>query len=318
MVDGSSHIYAVGRTWSTDFPTTPNAYQANRVDDRLDAYVIKFDPNLSKVEYSTYMPGHSWFSSVCMDEQGCLYVAGSADPSSGFPTTPGALDRSHNGIRDTVIVKFTKDLTDLEYSTYVGGSEVESSISIDVDVLGRVFFVFCTRSTDLPTTPDAFDHNHTEPAGPEKRKHVGARSWVILRRIRSQATSRTAGRAPPRPRLPQTRRHHSGPPQGSDYLGRCDDRGKPPWEPDWRRSGAPEGMVVKIRFTEFDTEAKTDLVYFFNGSGTHEDIMAIFSGPDIPPELITWSNQVLVWFVTDSQNQHGGWKAEIQFQPAEN
>jgi hypothetical protein len=81
---------------------------------------------------------------------------------------------------------------------------------------------------------------------------------------------------------------------------------------------APEGMVVKIRFTEFDTEAKTDLVYFFNGSGTHEDIMAIFSGPNIPPELTTWSNQVLVWFVTDSQNQHGGWKAEIQFQPAEN
>ncbi len=76
---------------------------------------------------------------------------------------------------------------------------------------------------------------------------------------------------------------------------------------------APEGKVVHIKFTEFDTEGKVDLLYFFNGAGTHEPIMAIFSGPDIPPELTTWSNQVLVWFVTDGANQGKGWKAEYRF-----
>lgn len=76
---------------------------------------------------------------------------------------------------------------------------------------------------------------------------------------------------------------------------------------------APEGKVIKIKFNEFDTEARTDLVYFFNGTGTHEKIMAIFSGPKIPPELTTWSNQVLVWFVTDGKNQGKGWKGEIKF-----
>lgn len=76
---------------------------------------------------------------------------------------------------------------------------------------------------------------------------------------------------------------------------------------------APEGKVIEIKFTEFDTEARTDLVYFFNGAGTHEKIMAIFSGPDIPPELTTWENQVLVWFVTDGKNQGNGWKAEFKF-----
>lgn len=59
---------------------------------------------------------------------------------------------------------------------------------------------------------------------------------------------------------------------------------------------------------------KVDLLYFFNGAGTHEPIMAIFSGPDIPPELTTWDNQVLVWFVTDGANQGKGWKAEYRFQ----
>jgi hypothetical protein len=77
---------------------------------------------------------------------------------------------------------------------------------------------------------------------------------------------------------------------------------------------APEGKVIHIKFTEFDTEAKTDLLYFFNGAGTHEKIMAIFSGPDIPPELTTWSNQVLIWFVTDAKMQGKGWKMEYKFQ----
>jgi hypothetical protein len=76
---------------------------------------------------------------------------------------------------------------------------------------------------------------------------------------------------------------------------------------------APEGKVIHIKFTEFDTEANTDLLYFFNGSGTHEKIMAIFSGPNLPPELTTWRNQVLVWFVTDGKNQGKGWKAEYIF-----
>jgi len=76
---------------------------------------------------------------------------------------------------------------------------------------------------------------------------------------------------------------------------------------------APEGKVVEIKFTVLDTQPRVDLIYFFNGTGTHEDIMAIFSGTEIPPVLTTWSNQVLVWFVTDGDVQGKGWKAEYRF-----
>jgi hypothetical protein len=78
---------------------------------------------------------------------------------------------------------------------------------------------------------------------------------------------------------------------------------------------APKGKVIHVKFIEFDTEALTDWVYFFNGTGTQKtNIMAGFSGPNIPPELTTWSNQVLTWFVTDGKNQGKGWKAEYIFQ----
>lgn len=76
---------------------------------------------------------------------------------------------------------------------------------------------------------------------------------------------------------------------------------------------APVGKVIRIRFLEFDTEARTDWVYFFNGAGTNEKMLAAFSGPRIPPELTTWGHQTLLWFVTNDTNQGRGWKAEIKF-----
>jgi len=76
---------------------------------------------------------------------------------------------------------------------------------------------------------------------------------------------------------------------------------------------APEGKVVDLKFVEFDTEAKTDWLYSFNGAGTHEDIIAMFSGPDIPPPLRSWNNQLLLWFVSNGDIQRRGWKAELRF-----
>lgn len=95
----------------------------------------------------------------------------------------------------------------------------------------------------------------------------------------------------------------SGP---ADYAARTDCR--------WHIV-APQGKRIRFHVDEFDTEAKVDLVEFFNGSRTlQEQLMAIFSGPGTtPPELTTWTNEVLVWFVTDGQNQGRGWQMTYRF-----
>ena len=79
---------------------------------------------------------------------------------------------------------------------------------------------------------------------------------------------------------------------------------------------APPGKVIHFVVDEFDTEAKTDLLYFFNGSTTRqEQLMAYFSGPaTTPPELVTWTNEALVWFVSDGKNQGRGWTMTFRFQ----
>ena len=76
---------------------------------------------------------------------------------------------------------------------------------------------------------------------------------------------------------------------------------------------APPGKIVTFQFDQLDTEPRTDLIYFFNGAGTHEKIMAIVSGRELPPKISTWSNQVLVWFVSNGKKQGSGWQARYEF-----
>jgi hypothetical protein len=78
---------------------------------------------------------------------------------------------------------------------------------------------------------------------------------------------------------------------------------------------APPGKVIRFRVDDFDTEAKVDLVSFFNGAAAlQEQLMAILSGPGTTPtEVTTWSHEVLVWFVTDGRNQGRGWQMTYRF-----
>lgn len=87
---------------------------------------------------------------------------------------------------------------------------------------------------------------------------------------------------------------------GSDnYTSNCDCK--------WQIT-VPEGQRIRLRFSDFDTQAKVDFVYLFDGtSPTMTNILAKFSGPKIPPEVTSRTNQVLVWFVTDQKERAKGW-----------
>lgn len=70
-----------------------------------------------------------------------------------------------------------------------------------------------------------------------------------------------------------------------------------------------EGTRMKIEFEEFETEAGVDQVYIFDGEATQQtNLMARFSGDEIPPVIFTRSNKVLVWFVSDDKVRKEGWR----------
>jgi len=70
----------------------------------------------------------------------------------------------------------------------------------------------------------------------------------------------------------------------------------------------PDGKKIKLEFQAFDTEPKLDQVYIFNGNSTKDPILAIFSGHKLPPTIKSWGNTVLVWFLTNEENNFQGWK----------
>ncbi len=79
---------------------------------------------------------------------------------------------------------------------------------------------------------------------------------------------------------------------------------------------APEGKRVRFHFERLDTEANTDSLYFFAGEATNAPIIANYSGSDLPAEfrqLDSWGRQVLLWFVSNGNNEGDGWQLRYEF-----
>lgn len=179
-VDASGSAYVVGATASSNFPTTPQAFQASskggscaglfQVDPVCgDAFVTKLNPQGTAVVYSTYLGGSGadWAVGVALDASGNAYVTGHTS-SMDFPTTPGAFQTtcgpcdSSGAPGNGFITKLSPQGNSLVYSTYLGGTadtnqdtNYDPCGSIAVDSSGSVYVTGCTTSV-FPTSPGAF------------------------------------------------------------------------------------------------------------------------------------------------------------------
>jgi hypothetical protein len=65
---------------------------------------------------------------------------------------------------------------------------------------------------------------------------------------------------------------------------------------------------VKLEFDQLDTQGNADFVYVYSGTETlSENLLAKFSGQNIPPKVVSPGNEVLIWFVTDKTVSGKGW-----------
>lgn len=111
--------------------------------------------------YSTFISGNNWEHGrgIAYDSGGNAYVTGQTI-STDFPTTAGAYDQTQNGKMDVYVSKLNPSGTSLLYSTYVGGSDDEWGYGITVDSGGNAYVTGNTKSTNFPTTSDAYDTTH--------------------------------------------------------------------------------------------------------------------------------------------------------------
>lgn len=161
-VDSTGNAYVAGYTYSTNFPTTPGAFQTT-LGGPTGVFVTKVNPTASEKVYSTYLNGTATGTNACaacgtgiaVDAEGNAYVVG-LTWETNFPTTPGAYQVTYGGgFHDAFVTKLNSTGTGLIYSTYIGGSGDDGATSVAVDSSGTAYVKGNTFSTNFPTTPGA-------------------------------------------------------------------------------------------------------------------------------------------------------------------
>lgn len=185
VVNEDGELYILGSTGSLNYPTTPGAYQTQFAQGGglqvvgnvleyvgSDIVVTKMSADGSVLAASTYIggSGHDGLSTstplrfnygddfrgeIVVDENSNVYVA-STSRSGDFPMQ-NAFDNSLGGIQDGVVFKFDPNLTNLDFSSYIGGAALDASYSVQLSNAGDIFVAGGTTSSDLPGTSGALN-----------------------------------------------------------------------------------------------------------------------------------------------------------------
>jgi hypothetical protein len=113
-VDWEGAAYITGATSSSDFSTTPGAFNTT-FESSGSIFISKLSPNGKKLIYSTLIgPGQS--QKIAVDRRGAAYITGST-VSPDFPVTQGAFDTTKNSGADAFVLKLNKTGTALVMTT---------------------------------------------------------------------------------------------------------------------------------------------------------------------------------------------------------
>jgi hypothetical protein len=156
-LNDAGEIYVVGVTGSTDFPTTPDAYQDHPSAPLYiytDAFITIISSVGDSILYSTYFGGFEddWADFVALDQDENIVLAGRTTADS-FPV----VNPVQSGPHEIFISKLSADGSALMFSTYFGGSDVDGIGGMTLDQENFVYISGSTRSTDILTTPGAYE-----------------------------------------------------------------------------------------------------------------------------------------------------------------
>jgi len=194
VVNSRNELIVYGTTSSPDFPMK-NAYdnifkggESISYDDvqfpsGSDLFVVKLSPDGSNLMASTFIGGSKndgfnmskrWDyplalggndsllfnygddarGEVIVDKSDNVFI-GTCTFSSDFPIV-GGFQSKNNGKEEGVVMKLKPDLSNIIWSSYMGGTGDDAIYSIDIDFNDNVYIAGGTNSTDLHTTPGTF------------------------------------------------------------------------------------------------------------------------------------------------------------------
>ncbi|MCU0446779.1 MAG: gliding motility-associated C-terminal domain-containing protein [Microscillaceae bacterium] len=178
VVNKNRELVILGTTSSTNFPTTPGAFDNSfngglgttvisgvTYNNGSDIFVSKLNPDGTALLGSTYLGGAAndginttnstvilnygdqFRGEVITDNDNFIYLT-SLTSSIDFPTK-NAFQNAREGAFDGVLVKFNPNLTDLEWSTYFGGAGFDAAYSMKINSQNQLYVCGVTQSLDL-------------------------------------------------------------------------------------------------------------------------------------------------------------------------
>ncbi|MEM6800224.1 MAG: T9SS type A sorting domain-containing protein [Bacteroidota bacterium] len=164
----ADEIYICGNTASINLPLS-----VQNVQDTLnyasgltieDAFVARFSADGSSLEYASYLGGTNSDGAYGMDisPAGEMYITGTTY-SEDFPTSIAAMQNASSpnlGSGDVFVAKIDPNDNEVDYATYVAGSDIDFVKSLVINSYGEAHILGATRSDNWPVTAYAAGHSN--------------------------------------------------------------------------------------------------------------------------------------------------------------
>jgi gliding motility-associated-like protein len=191
IVDDLDELVVYGTTGSSNFPVTSGAYDQTfnggdsiaydfnsiKFSHGIDIFVSKLSADGTQLLASTYIGGtkndgmnypsvlsknyaDGARGEIMTDANNNVYVVSTTN-SVDFPVTPGAFQpTSGGGGQDGVVFKMDANLSNLIWSSYLGGNGSDAVYGIVLDDNDNVYVTGGTTSTNFPTTSGVLHPNY--------------------------------------------------------------------------------------------------------------------------------------------------------------
>lgn len=177
IVDSSDNLLVLGRTYSGNYPYTTGCFDST-YNGGADLVLTKFNSACTGLLASTYIGGSSddgvngsaqefvfdtlkynYYddvrSEVILDNSNNVYVT-ACTRSLNFPVTLNAVQNSIQGLQDAIVFKLDSGLSNLLWSTYLGGHGKDAGYTLVLDEgQQNIYIAGGTTSSDFITSPAA-------------------------------------------------------------------------------------------------------------------------------------------------------------------
>ncbi len=155
-VDSSGNAYVAGITGALGFPTV-NPFQSTYGAAEQSGFVAGLAATTGTLTYSTYYGGRNptdttELKGLYADSAGNAYVVG--DTNSPYLPTVDPLQKLV-GTQNVIVAKFSNQGQAL-YSTYLGGTGIDTGLAIVADANGNAYVTGETTSTNFPMQSTPF------------------------------------------------------------------------------------------------------------------------------------------------------------------